>query len=34
MTGPAIIETPFTTIVVPEGKRAEVDTYLNIVIEG
>ncbi len=34
MAGPAIIETPFTTIVVPQGKRAEVDSYLNIVIEG
>jgi N-methylhydantoinase A len=32
VTAPAIIETPFTTVVVPEGVRAEVDTYLNIVL--
>ena len=30
--GPAIIETEFTTIVVPEGHRAELDEYLNIVL--
>lgn len=30
--GPAIIETPFTTIVVPETHRAEVDEYLNVVL--
>ena len=30
--GPAIIETPFTTVVVPENQRAEVDQYLNIVL--
>jgi N-methylhydantoinase A len=32
VAGPAIIETPFTTVVVPEGVRAEVDEYLNIVL--
>ncbi|MHA1108410.1 MAG: hydantoinase/oxoprolinase family protein [Alphaproteobacteria bacterium] len=31
--GPAIIETPFTTIVVPEARRAEVDKYLNVVLK-
>jgi N-methylhydantoinase A len=30
--GPAIIETPFTTVVVPESRVAEVDQYLNIVL--
>jgi N-methylhydantoinase A len=30
--GPSIIETPFTTIVVPADHRAEVDAYLNIVL--
>jgi N-methylhydantoinase A len=30
--GPAIIETPFTTVVVPEMHRADVDEYLNIVL--
>jgi N-methylhydantoinase A len=30
--GPSIIETPFTTIVVPDGHRAEVDEYLNVVL--
>jgi N-methylhydantoinase A len=30
--GPAIIETPFTTVVVPETHRADVDEYLNIVL--
>ena len=30
--GPSIIETPFTTVVVPEDQRAEVDQYLNIVL--
>jgi N-methylhydantoinase A len=32
IAGPAIIETPFTTIVVPLTHRAEVDDYLNIVL--
>ena len=30
--GPSIIETPFTTVVVPEDQRAEVDQYLSIVL--
>jgi N-methylhydantoinase A len=30
--GPAIIETPFTTVVVPPSHRAEVDAYLNVVL--
>ncbi len=30
--GPAIIETPFTTIVVPGARHAEVDEYLNVVL--
>ncbi len=30
--GPAIIETPFTTVVVPASHKAEVDAYLNIVL--
>ena len=30
--GPSIIETEFTTIVVPEGQRAELDEYLNVVL--
>ena len=32
INGPAIIETPFTTVVVPEGQRAEIDQYLNMVL--
>jgi N-methylhydantoinase A len=32
LVGPAIIETPFTTVVVPSGNQAEVDEYLNIVL--
>jgi len=32
IAGPAIIETPFTTIVVPPTHGAEVDDYLNIVL--
>ena len=32
VTGPAIIETPFTTVVVPMAHQAEVDEYLNIVL--
>ena len=32
LNSPAIIETPFTTVVVPEGQIAEVDQYLNIVL--
>jgi N-methylhydantoinase A len=31
--GPAIIETPFTTVVVPPGHKAEVDEYLNLVLQ-
>jgi N-methylhydantoinase A len=30
--GPAIIETPFTTVVVPPHHKAEVDEYLNLVL--
>lgn len=30
--GPAIIETPFTTVVVPPAYNAEVDEYLNMVL--
>jgi N-methylhydantoinase A len=30
--GPAIIETPFTTVVVPPAHKAEVDEYLNLVL--
>jgi N-methylhydantoinase A len=32
ITGPAIIETPFTTVVVPETHEAELDEFLNIVL--
>lgn len=32
IVGPAIIETPFTTVVVPVTHGAEVDDYLNIVL--
>ena len=32
IAGPAIIETPFTTVVVPASNQAEVDEYLNIVL--
>lgn len=32
ITAPAIIETPFTTILVPEGASARVDEYLNVVL--
>lgn len=32
ITGPAIIETPFTTVVVPEGHLVKMDEYLNIVL--
>ena len=32
LRGPAIIETPFTTVVVPENHEAHVDEYLNIVL--
>jgi N-methylhydantoinase A len=32
VAGPAIIETPFTTVVVPLAHEAEVDEYLNIVL--
>jgi N-methylhydantoinase A len=32
VNGPAIIETPFTTVVVPSAHLAEVDEYLNIVL--
>jgi N-methylhydantoinase A len=33
LEGPAIVESPFTTVVLPPGSRAEVDRYLNLVIE-
>lgn len=33
LEGPAIVEAPFTTVVLPPGSRAEVDRYLNLVIE-
>jgi N-methylhydantoinase A len=33
LEGPAIVESPFTTIVLPPGSRAELDPYLNLVIE-
>jgi N-methylhydantoinase A len=32
LSGPAIIETPFTMVVVPEGHRVEIDEYLNVVL--
>lgn len=32
LAGPAIIETPFTTVVVPEGHSAQLDEYLTIVL--
>src|ERR1019366_82723 len=32
IVGPSIIETPFTTVVVPEGHVVELDEYLNIVL--
>jgi len=32
VSGPAIIETPFTTVVVPDRQTAEVDQYLNVVL--
>ena len=32
LRGPAIIETPFTTVVVPENHEAYLDEYLNIVL--
>ena len=33
VSGPAIIETPFTTVVVPADRTAEVDGYLNVVLK-
>jgi N-methylhydantoinase A/oxoprolinase/acetone carboxylase beta subunit len=30
--GPAIIESPLTTIVIPPGRRADVDGYRDLVI--
>jgi N-methylhydantoinase A len=33
LSGPAIVETPVTTIVLPPGQRATVDPYLNVLIE-
>ena len=33
VSGPAVIETPFTTVVVPDDHTAEVDAYLNIVLK-
>ncbi len=32
ITGPSIIETPFTTVVVPENVGAEIDRYRNIIL--
>ena len=32
LRGPAIIETPFTTVLVPENHQACVDEYLNIIL--
>jgi N-methylhydantoinase A len=32
LSGPAIIETPITTVVVPPGQQARVDAYLNTVL--
>jgi N-methylhydantoinase A len=32
LAGPAIIETPFTTVVVPGGADAEMDEYRNIIL--
>jgi N-methylhydantoinase A len=31
--GPAVIELPFTTTLVPAGSRVTVDEYLNLVME-
>lgn len=33
LDGPAIVESPFTTVLLPPGSRAEVDAHLNLVIE-
>lgn len=33
LDGPAIVESPFTTVLLPPGSRAELDSYLNLVIE-
>jgi N-methylhydantoinase A len=33
VAGPAIIETPVTTIVLPPRQTATVDAYLNVAIE-
>ena len=32
LSGPAIVETPFTTIVVPAHVRAEIDAYRNVIL--
>ena len=32
LTGPAIVESPFTTVVVPPGATLSVDPYHNLVI--
>ncbi|MDB5593586.1 MAG: hypothetical protein JWM36_547, partial [Hyphomicrobiales bacterium] len=32
LAGPAIIETPFTTVIVPESHTAEVDEFLNVIL--
>ena len=32
LSGPAIIETPFTTVVVPAHARAEIDEYRNVIL--
>jgi N-methylhydantoinase A/oxoprolinase/acetone carboxylase beta subunit len=33
LSGPAIIETPFTTVVVPPHARAEIDEYRNVILQ-
>jgi N-methylhydantoinase A len=32
LSGPAIVETPFTTVVVPAHVRAEIDEYRNVIL--
>jgi N-methylhydantoinase A len=33
IAGPAVIELPFTTILVPPGSRVIIDDYLNLLME-
>ncbi len=33
LTGPAIVETPFTTVVVPPDKKVRMDEYMNLILE-